>query len=160
MCARPSQTHLGDSIQAPNGESPGSDRRGPGVSVTDTALPSGDPNCPDGGSSFTAAGGTTYACNGAQGPAGTFGSVTVRTSSFTVAAPTLVDDCASCPPGEVAVGGGASIGAGNGSGLQGGYVETSSPDPVSGYPHGLVRHPPEPDEQPSAGQRLRHLRGQ
>src|SRR5437879_373208 len=36
-----------------------------GVSVTSTALPIGDPNCPNGGSSFASASGTTYGCNGA-----------------------------------------------------------------------------------------------
>src|SRR6266566_1954057 len=35
-----------------------------GVSVTSTALPIGDPNCPNGGSSFASASGTMYACNG------------------------------------------------------------------------------------------------
>jgi hypothetical protein len=41
-----------------------------GVGVTSQALVSGDANCPDGGSSFTAAKGTTYACNGAPGAPG------------------------------------------------------------------------------------------
>jgi hypothetical protein len=35
-----------------------------GTSVTSTALAAGNGNCPDGGSSFTSASGTTYACNG------------------------------------------------------------------------------------------------
>jgi hypothetical protein len=38
-----------------------------GVSVTSTALTTGDPHCPDGGSSFTSSNGTTYSCNGADG---------------------------------------------------------------------------------------------
>ena len=38
-----------------------------GTSVTSQSLPVGDPNCANGGSSFTAASGTTYACNGAPG---------------------------------------------------------------------------------------------
>ncbi|HET7129490.1 MAG TPA: hypothetical protein VFJ93_10500 [Gaiellaceae bacterium] len=41
-----------------------------GVSVTSAALSAGDANCPTGGSSFTAANGTTYACNGAKGDKG------------------------------------------------------------------------------------------
>ena len=45
-----------------------------GQSVTSTALSPGDPNCATGGSSFTSASGTTYACNGATGPAGPPGS--------------------------------------------------------------------------------------
>ena len=36
-----------------------------GTSVTSVALAPGDPNCPNGGSAFTSASGTTYACNGA-----------------------------------------------------------------------------------------------
>jgi hypothetical protein len=40
-----------------------------GVSVTSAAEPGGS-NCAYGGSSFTAANGTTYACNGAPGPPG------------------------------------------------------------------------------------------
>jgi len=45
-----------------------------GTSVTSTALSSGDPNCPNGGSQFTAAlNNVTYACNGAQGPTGATG---------------------------------------------------------------------------------------
>jgi hypothetical protein len=32
--------------------------------VTSQTLAAGDPNCPSGGSAFTAANGTTYACNG------------------------------------------------------------------------------------------------
>jgi hypothetical protein len=41
-----------------------------GTSVTSSALNNGDPNCPNGGSSFTSASGTTYACNGAKGDTG------------------------------------------------------------------------------------------
>jgi hypothetical protein len=41
-----------------------------GTSVTSTALSGGNPNCANGGSSFTSASGTTYACNGAQGAKG------------------------------------------------------------------------------------------
>ncbi len=35
-----------------------------GISVQSAALAPGDPNCPNGGSRFVAANGTTYACNG------------------------------------------------------------------------------------------------
>lgn len=41
-----------------------------GVSVTSTALASGDANCPNGGSKFVAANGVTYACDGADGTNG------------------------------------------------------------------------------------------
>lgn len=41
-----------------------------GVSVTTTQLGTGDANCPNGGTRFTSAGGTTYACNGAKGDQG------------------------------------------------------------------------------------------
>jgi hypothetical protein len=42
-----------------------------GVSVTSSALGSGDPNCSAGGSQFSAAGGNvTYACNGLEGDKG------------------------------------------------------------------------------------------
>ncbi len=49
---------------------PGAD----GTSVTSASLPTGDPNCANGGSSFTSASGLTYACNGADGPSGPSGS--------------------------------------------------------------------------------------
>ena len=45
----------------------------PGVSVTSNNLAPGDPNCPHGGSSFTSASGTTYACNGQDGTGGSSG---------------------------------------------------------------------------------------
>jgi Collagen triple helix repeat (20 copies) len=45
-----------------------------GQSVTSTQLGSGDPNCPNGGSSFLSTSGTTFACNGATGAAGAPGS--------------------------------------------------------------------------------------
>lgn len=44
-----------------------------GLSVTSTALAAGDPNCAFGGSSFTAASGVSYACNGAPGAVGPTG---------------------------------------------------------------------------------------
>jgi hypothetical protein len=55
-------------MQGPKGDpgSPGTN----GVSVTGTSLSSGDSNCPNGGASFTAANGTTYACNGVPGAPG------------------------------------------------------------------------------------------
>ena len=54
--------------QGPKGD-PGSSGAN-GVSVNSASLPSGDSNCPNGGSSFTAADGMTYACNGAPGAPG------------------------------------------------------------------------------------------
>jgi hypothetical protein len=47
-----------------------------GTSVTSTAVPSGNASCPNGGSRFTAANGTTYVCNGARGPQGP-GAITI-----------------------------------------------------------------------------------
>jgi hypothetical protein len=44
-----------------------------GVSVQSSALAAGDPNCPNGGSRFVAANGTTYACNGANAGGTTIG---------------------------------------------------------------------------------------
>jgi hypothetical protein len=44
-----------------------------GISVTSVALGTGDANCPNGGSAFTSASGTTYACNGADGKDGADG---------------------------------------------------------------------------------------
>jgi hypothetical protein len=46
-----------------------------GTSITSAALSVGDANCPNGGSSFNAVSGTTYACNGAQGPKGDTGTL-------------------------------------------------------------------------------------
>ncbi len=128
-------------IPGPQGATGATGPKGdPGVSVTSKQLGAGGTACPTGGSSFTSASGTTYACNGAtgapgaQGPAGTFGKVTVRTISNTISGYSEVSDEASCLPGEVAVGGGESLGAGNGSGQGGLAVQTSRPDPVSGTP--------------------------
>jgi hypothetical protein len=42
----------------------------PGESVASEPLAEGDQNCPDGGSSFTVQGNTTFACNGAAGSQG------------------------------------------------------------------------------------------
>jgi hypothetical protein len=62
-----------------------------GTSVTSATLGVGDAHCPDGGSSFTAAGGTTYVCNGtkgdkgdtgAQGPAGQIVTFDATASGF------------------------------------------------------------------------------
>jgi hypothetical protein len=46
-----------------------------GQSVTGAPLPTGDAHCPNGGSQFAAANGTTYACNGADGAPGPAGGV-------------------------------------------------------------------------------------
>jgi hypothetical protein len=52
-----------------------------GVSVTSTALASGNANCATGGSSFASASGTTYACNGAKGDQGPPGPTAGATSA-------------------------------------------------------------------------------
>jgi hypothetical protein len=73
---------------------------------------------------------------GPAGPQGTFGAVTVRSIPYTVPATSLAAGVAGCNAGEVAVGGGASIGVNNGSGVFGVYLQTSRPDPPSGTPTG------------------------
>ncbi|MBX5481309.1 MAG: collagen-like protein [Myxococcaceae bacterium] len=45
----------------------------PGESVVGASLPPGDTHCPNGGSSFTVGGQTTYVCNGDAGPVGPTG---------------------------------------------------------------------------------------
>jgi len=67
VCPKGSQVISWDSA-GPAGP-PGVD----GTSVTSTALPSGDPNCADGGSAFLSISGATYACNGADGAPGATG---------------------------------------------------------------------------------------
>jgi len=63
------QTEVTWGKQGPKGDT-GAD----GVSVTSASLSSGDSNCPDGGSQFTAANNNvTYACNGAKGDKGDTG---------------------------------------------------------------------------------------
>ena len=47
--------------------------------MTSVALAAGDPKCPGGGSSFTSATATTYACNGAPGPSGAVGPTVYET---------------------------------------------------------------------------------
>lgn len=48
---------------------PPGDAGAPGVSVTAVQIPAGSSACPSGGTQFTAASGTTFACNGAPGVA-------------------------------------------------------------------------------------------
>lgn len=45
----------------------------PGISVLSAALGVGSADCPTGGSQFTSVSGTTFACNGGQGPVGASG---------------------------------------------------------------------------------------
>jgi hypothetical protein len=68
-----------------------------GVSVTSTSLSTGDANCPAGGSSFTSASGTTYACNGARGDKGDPG--TNGTNGTSVTSSSLSPGDANCPTG-------------------------------------------------------------
>jgi hypothetical protein len=49
----------------------------PGVSITSAPLQSGDAQCPSGGSKFTSASATTFACNGATGNTGPPGEAAV-----------------------------------------------------------------------------------
>lgn len=82
----------------------------PGQSVTSSPLTTGNANCPNGGSSFLSASGTTYACNGANGAT----HVTVRVATASEANGTYTT-VASCHAGEVATGGGADLDSGSAS---------------------------------------------
>jgi len=62
-----------------------------GVGVSSAAEPPGM-NCPDGGSRFTAANGTTYACNGARGGPGSGGTVFGSTVVLNADPPVTVYD--------------------------------------------------------------------
>lgn len=72
---------------------------------------------------------------GPAGPPGTFGSVTVVNQVQNVPSGVLTQNFATCPSGDIAVGGGASWGGGGGSGIGQVYIQTSRPDPVSGTPN-------------------------
>lgn len=103
-------------VQGPQGQ-PGADGADgqDGVSVTSADEPPG-PNCASGGSEFTAAGGTTYACNGRDGNDGRDGT----SGADGVAGRELVEQTFSvlpgtnalvrvfCPAGKNVLGGGAS----------------------------------------------------
>jgi hypothetical protein len=69
---------------------------------------------------------------GGQGPAGTFGTVTVRSQTLSVSNGAQSGVAQACPAGAVAVGGGASFGASNGTGVANVWIESSRPDPASG----------------------------
>ena len=73
---------------------------------------------------------------GPAGPPGTFGSVTVVTQAQSVPNGTLTQDGAFCPLGDIAVGGGASWGAGGGSGIGQVTIQTTRPSPATGTPTG------------------------
>ena len=64
-----------------------------GVSVTSAALASGDTNCPNGGSKFMSANGTTFACNGADasGPLGQGAATAFGTGDVTFSGPSRAD---------------------------------------------------------------------
>ena len=73
---------------------------------------------------------------GPQGPAGTFGTVRVLDLTGTIPAGEQEGVLVPCPSGDVAVGGGASFGPNNGTGVGDVFIETSRPDPVTGSPTG------------------------
>lgn len=86
-----------------------------GVSVTSASLQSGDANCPSGGSSFTSASGTTYACNGQKGEPGSPGADGGVSGLQRVVGPEVgigggAEDqsLAVCPAGKAVLGGGFS----------------------------------------------------
>jgi Collagen triple helix repeat (20 copies) len=107
-----------------------------GTGVTGAAGPQG----PIGATGATGAKGTTGptgatgtpGATGATGPTGTVGTITMRSSSESVPNGTAAEAATYCNSGEVAVGGGASIGVGVGSGVAGADLETSRPDPATG----------------------------
>jgi hypothetical protein len=107
-----------------------------GVSVTSSALSTGNANCPTGGSSFTSASGTTYACNGAtgpQGPQGPAGPSTVDarmyySATYVPDANGLVGGGVACPSGEHATGGGYSMtGSWGANGVDGVHITYNGP---------------------------------
>jgi hypothetical protein len=73
---------------------------------------------------------------GDAGPSGLGRTITVRTNSHDIAAGVLEQMESDCQPGEIAVSGGASTGAGDGSGNFGASLQTSRPAPASGTPTG------------------------
>ena len=87
-CSSSAWSDTGTSIQGPPGANGTDGTNGVngtnGTSVTSTSLASGDPNCTYGGSSFTSASGTTYACNGAPGTAGAGGASTAGPGGLNV----------------------------------------------------------------------------
>jgi hypothetical protein len=88
-----------------------------GQSVTSTALASGDPNCANGGASFTSVSGTTYACNGAPGQQGMPGPSTAGLAGLSaeiISATATGSAQVLCPANEpYALGGGAQAGPGD-----------------------------------------------
>jgi hypothetical protein len=60
----------------------------------------------------------------------------VRTNSYDIPAGVLEQMESDCQPGEIAVSGAASTGAGDGSGNFGASLQTSRPTPTSGTPTG------------------------
>lgn len=106
------------------------------------AGPKGDTGSqgPAGPQGATGPQGTTgpQGATGPQGRPGTFGTITVMKRSVTIPASTLWGGAQQCNAGEVAVGGGASIGSGDGSGIANVSLQTSRPDPTSGTPTGWV----------------------
>jgi hypothetical protein len=93
-----------------------------GTSVTSATLVAGDPNCPNGGSGFRAATGTTYACNGAVGSSG----LDVKTVFAEGDVPSMAAGLvrAACPTGYQVTGGGFNT---HKSGVE---VSASSPEDI------------------------------
>jgi hypothetical protein len=78
-----------------------------GTSVTSTALPSGNADCPNGGTRFAVANGTTFACNGAPGPGATTFSMTFPQGTVSTTLATLSNGIVvqgTCNAGNVVVG--------------------------------------------------------
>jgi hypothetical protein len=81
-----------------------------GISVTSSEEAPG-PNCPDGGSKFVSVSGSTYACDGAQGPAG-FDSTTIVSQAGSVSPSSIGTVSVPCPVGTTVLGGGYEVTAG------------------------------------------------
>jgi len=77
-----------------------------GAGVVSTPLSPGDSNCPEGGSQFAAANGTTYACNGAPAAGGISGYEIVKSDRVYMFPFTTQTARASCPSGKEPIGGG------------------------------------------------------
>lgn len=104
--------------------------------ATGAAGPAG-PTGPQGPTGATGATGPAGArgpagAAGPQGPAGTFGTITVRSVSGAVGPGVQAAGIARCNSGEIAIGGGASFGPSDGTGVGNVSLESSRPDPATG----------------------------
>jgi hypothetical protein len=96
-----------------------------GISVTVAAVSSGDAHCPTGGALVTGASGSTYVCNGAQGPAGPIGPI--QTQIFTTTSPTSFQVPSGVNSVTVEAWGGGGGATPNANGGAGAHINALSP---------------------------------